>query len=40
MHIAGTAQLAAWQRGELRSVKQLREDLWSLPEPVPNNPLR
>ncbi|MGY2085930.1 MBL fold metallo-hydrolase [Blastococcus sp. SYSU DS0539] len=40
MEITGTAQHAAWQARTLPPVEQLREDLWSVPVPIPHNPLR
>ena len=40
MRITGTAQHEAWQRKELPPVEQLRPDLWSIPVPIPHNPLR
>jgi glyoxylase-like metal-dependent hydrolase (beta-lactamase superfamily II) len=36
----GTAQYEAWQQKTLPPVEQLREDLWSIPVPIPHNPLR
>jgi glyoxylase-like metal-dependent hydrolase (beta-lactamase superfamily II) len=36
----GMAQHEAWQRRELPPVEQLRPDLWSVPVPIPHNPLR
>ncbi len=38
--ITGTAQHAAWQARELPPVEQVRPDLWSIPVPIPHNPLR
>ena len=40
MDITGTAQHAAWQARALPPVEQLRPDLWSIPVPIPHNPLR
>ncbi|TYP84647.1 MBL fold metallo-hydrolase [Blastococcus xanthinilyticus] len=40
MEITGTAQHAAWQSRSLPPVEQLRPGLWSLPVPIPHNPLR
>ena len=40
MDITGTAQHEAWQRRALPPVEQLRADLWSVPVPIPDNPLR
>jgi glyoxylase-like metal-dependent hydrolase (beta-lactamase superfamily II) len=40
VEISGTAQHAAWQARALPPVEQLREDLWSIPVPIPHNPLR
>src|SRR5881275_105306 len=38
--ILGTAQHAAWQRRELPPAERLGGDLWSIPVPIPDNPLR
>ncbi|BCJ33698.1 MBL fold hydrolase [Actinocatenispora thailandica] len=38
--VTGTAQHAAWQRRELPPVEQVRPGLWSVPVPIPHNPLR
>ena len=38
--ITGSIQHAAWQARELPAVEQLRPDLWSIPVPIPHNPLR
>ena|GEM_PF-3010110 len=38
--ITGTAQHAAWQANVLPEVEQVRPGLWSIPVPIPNNPLR
>jgi hypothetical protein len=38
--ITGTAQRAAWLRRVMPAVEQLEADLWSLPVPIPDNPLR
>ena len=40
MQITGTAQHEAWQQRSLPPVEQLRPDLWSIPVPIPHNPLR
>lgn len=40
MEITGTAQHDAWQARSLPPVEQLRADLWSIPVPIPHNPLR
>jgi glyoxylase-like metal-dependent hydrolase (beta-lactamase superfamily II) len=40
VEITGTAQREAWQARALPPVEQLREDLWSIPVPIPHNPLR
>lgn len=36
----GTVQREAWARGELPPVEQVRPGLWSIPVPMPRNPLR
>lgn len=38
--ITGTAQHQAWQQRTLPPVEELRPDLWSIPVPIPDNPLR
>jgi glyoxylase-like metal-dependent hydrolase (beta-lactamase superfamily II) len=38
--ITGTAQFDAWQRRVLPPVEEVRPGLWSLPVPIPHNPLR
>ena len=38
--ITGTKQKDAWDRNVLPPVEQVRPGLWSLPVPIPNNPLR
>ena len=38
--ITGTAQREAWLRRVMPPVEQLEADLWSLPVPIPDNPLR
>ena len=38
--VTGTLQKAAWDAGELPPVEQVRPGLWSIPVPIPNNPLR
>lgn len=40
MRITGTAQKQAWDAGVLPEVEQVRPGLWSLPVPIPDNPLR
>jgi glyoxylase-like metal-dependent hydrolase (beta-lactamase superfamily II) len=40
MEITGTEQHRAWQERMLPPVEQLRPDLWSIPVPIPDNPLR
>lgn len=40
MEITGTAQHAAWQARSLPPVEQVRDGLWSIPVPIPHNPLR
>ncbi|SDX59072.1 Glyoxylase, beta-lactamase superfamily II [Modestobacter sp. DSM 44400] len=40
MAITGTAQHQAWRHKTLPPVEQLRPDLWSIPVPIPHNPLR
>lgn len=38
--ITGTRQREAWQRRVMPPVEQLDQDLWSIPVPIPDNPLR
>jgi glyoxylase-like metal-dependent hydrolase (beta-lactamase superfamily II) len=38
--VTGTEQLAAWRARVMPPVEQLASDLWSIPVPIPNNPLR
>jgi glyoxylase-like metal-dependent hydrolase (beta-lactamase superfamily II) len=38
--ISGTLQKDAWDRHVLPPVEQVRPGLWSIPVPIPNNPLR
>jgi glyoxylase-like metal-dependent hydrolase (beta-lactamase superfamily II) len=38
--VTGTKQLEAWQARVMPPVEQLTSDLWSIPVPIPNNPLR
>jgi len=38
--VTGTAQKEAWDRHVLPPVEQVRPGLWSIPVPIPNNPLR
>ena len=40
MEITGTAQHAAWQQHVLPPVEEVRPGLWSIPVPIPHNPLR
>ncbi|MGY1743865.1 MULTISPECIES: MBL fold metallo-hydrolase [unclassified Blastococcus] len=40
VEITGTAQREAWLARDTPPVEQLREDLWSVPVPMPDNPLR
>lgn len=40
VEVTGTAQLAAWRRGELPEIELVREGVWSIPIPMPGNPLR
>src|SRR5580692_4551782 len=38
--ITGTLQRAAWLQRVMPPVEQLAEDLWSIPVPIPDSPLR
>jgi len=38
--VTGTRQLEAWRQRVMPPVEQLAGDLWSVPVPIPNNPLR
>ena len=38
--VTGVLQQAAWADQELPPVEQVRDDLWSVPVPLPHNPLR
>jgi glyoxylase-like metal-dependent hydrolase (beta-lactamase superfamily II) len=40
VEITGTVQRQAWLARDVPPVEQLREDLWSIPVPMPDNPLR
>ena len=40
MIVTGTAQREAWQRRVLPPVEQVRPGVWSIPVPIPHNPLR
>jgi glyoxylase-like metal-dependent hydrolase (beta-lactamase superfamily II) len=40
VEITGVAQHEAWQARALPPVERLRDDLWSIPVPIPHNPLR
>jgi glyoxylase-like metal-dependent hydrolase (beta-lactamase superfamily II) len=38
--VTGTAQKDAWDRNVLPPVEKVRPGMWSVPVPIPNNPLR
>src|SRR5580693_2166847 len=38
--VSGTRQLEAWRARVMPPVEQLASDLWSIPVPIPDNPLR
>ena len=40
MIVTGTAQREAWQQRVLPPVEQVRPDIWSIPVPIPQSPLR
>jgi glyoxylase-like metal-dependent hydrolase (beta-lactamase superfamily II) len=40
VEVTGTAQHEAWQSRSLPPVEELRDGLWSIPVPIPHNPLR
>ena len=40
MRITGTEQKAAWDANVIPPVERVRPGLWSIPVPIPNNPLR
>jgi glyoxylase-like metal-dependent hydrolase (beta-lactamase superfamily II) len=40
VEITGVAQEKAWRDAVMPSVEQVRPGLWSIPVPIPNNPLR
>src|SRR5271166_5655494 len=40
IRVTGTLQKDAWDRDVLPPVEQVRPGLWSVPVPIPNNPLR
>src|SRR5687768_16526886 len=40
VEVTGTAQHKAWQSRTLPPVEQVRSNLWSIPVPIPHNPLR
>jgi glyoxylase-like metal-dependent hydrolase (beta-lactamase superfamily II) len=40
VEVTGTAQHEAWQSRWLPPVEQVRDGLWSIPVPIPHNPLR
>jgi glyoxylase-like metal-dependent hydrolase (beta-lactamase superfamily II) len=40
IHVTGTAQRDAWRARVLPPIEQVRTGLWSVPVPIPHNPLR
>ena len=40
MQVTGTAQQEAWQRREFPPVEEVASGVWSVPVPMPDNPLR
>ncbi|HLH28030.1 MAG TPA: MBL fold metallo-hydrolase, partial [Acidimicrobiales bacterium] len=38
--VTGTRQKSAWDEKVMPPVEQVRPGLWSIPVPIPNNPLR
>jgi glyoxylase-like metal-dependent hydrolase (beta-lactamase superfamily II) len=38
--VTGTAQKEAWDRNVIPPVEKIRPGMWSIPVPIPNNPLR
>ena len=40
VQVTGTLQRDAWDKNVLPPVEQVRPGLWSIPVPIPNNPLR
>ena len=40
MRVTGTAQREAWLAYTCPPVEQVRPDLWSVPVPIPDSPLR
>ncbi|MGH3951656.1 MAG: MBL fold metallo-hydrolase, partial [Pseudonocardiaceae bacterium] len=40
MEVTGVRQQQAWQQAVLPPVEQVRPGLWSIPVPIPDNPLR
>ncbi len=40
VQVTGTVQRAAWRAGVLPPVEQVRPGMWSIPVPIPDNPLR
>lgn len=40
MEVTGVRQRLAWRQGVLPPVEQVRPGLWSIPVPIPDNPLR
>ena len=40
MRVTGTVQREAWLRKELPPVERVVPGVWSVPVPIPDNPLR
>jgi len=40
IEVTGTAQRRSWESTGLPDVERVRPGLWSVPVPLPNNPLR
>jgi glyoxylase-like metal-dependent hydrolase (beta-lactamase superfamily II) len=40
IEVTGEQQWAAWRSGSLPPVEHVRDGLWSIPVPIPNNPMR
>ncbi len=40
VHVTGTAQQSAWSAGTLPPIEEVRAGTWSVPVPIPENPLR
>ncbi|HZB72112.1 MAG TPA: hypothetical protein VE395_08250, partial [Acidimicrobiales bacterium] len=40
IEVTGEAQIRAWDAGVLPPVEKVRPGLWSIPVPIPKNPLR